>query len=243
MTTERMLHYNRTVEGRTESDLVQDEIDEAKRLLEATHLEVQAAQSKVTEPSARRDRRDGQDQKPDGSEPEVNQSMKTGQKKRQLSNIKKTKTMWRRWNEAIEEEEEEERLQSKKDITVQCIEFCEVTTAKVHAVLHRALSDLRGRKFSQHPRVRVATLCFRENPHCCLQILHEGMFQIFRCAYALLRVLSTTENQESRKLLDEIQQQPSVLVLSGPAVAITNVVTASEFLAGGWTKESVVVCT
>ena len=53
MTTERMLHYNRTVEGRTGLDLVQDEIDEAKRLLEAAHLEVQAAQSKVTEAACR----------------------------------------------------------------------------------------------------------------------------------------------------------------------------------------------
>ena len=44
--------------------------------------------------------------------------------------------MWKRWYEAIEEEE---RQQSKRDITGQCIDFCEVTTAKVHAVLQRAL--------------------------------------------------------------------------------------------------------
>ena len=31
--------------------------------------------------------------------------------------------------------DEKERLQIKKDITVQCIDFCEVTTAKVRAVL------------------------------------------------------------------------------------------------------------
>ena len=49
----------------------------------------------------------------------------------------------------------------------------------------------------------------------------------------ILRVLWTTENQESRNLRDESQQLPSVIVLSGAAVAITNVVTASEFLAGG----------
>ena len=49
VTSERKLHSNRTVEGRTELDLVQDEFDEAKRLLEEAHLEVQAAQSKVTE--------------------------------------------------------------------------------------------------------------------------------------------------------------------------------------------------
>ena len=53
MTAERTLHSKRTVEGRTELDLVQDEIDEAKRLLEEAHLEVQAAQSKVTEAACR----------------------------------------------------------------------------------------------------------------------------------------------------------------------------------------------
>ena len=37
------------MEGRTELDLVQDEVDEAKRLLEEAHVEVQAAQNKVTE--------------------------------------------------------------------------------------------------------------------------------------------------------------------------------------------------
>ena len=37
----------------------------------------------------------------------------------------------------------------------------------------------------------------------------------------LLCVLSTTVNQEAQELLDEIQQQPGVFVLSGPAVAIT----------------------
>ena len=34
-------------------DFVQDEIDEAKRLLEEAHLEVQAAQRKVTEAACR----------------------------------------------------------------------------------------------------------------------------------------------------------------------------------------------
>ena len=33
---------------------------------------------------------------------------------------------------------------------------------KVHAVLHRVPSDLRGGTFRQHPRVLVATLCFQE---------------------------------------------------------------------------------
>ena len=42
-------HSSRTVEGRTELDLVQDEVDEANRLLEEANVEVQAAQNKVTE--------------------------------------------------------------------------------------------------------------------------------------------------------------------------------------------------
>ena len=48
--------------------------------------------------------------------------MKTGQKKRLLGGIRKTRKMWKRWYEALEEE----RSQSNKDITVQCIHFCEV---------------------------------------------------------------------------------------------------------------------
>ena len=51
--TERTLDSNRTVEGRTELDLVQVEIDEAKRLLQEARLEEQAAQSKVTEAACR----------------------------------------------------------------------------------------------------------------------------------------------------------------------------------------------
>ena len=132
---------------------------------------------------------------------------------------------------------------SKKDITkvitIQCIDFCEVTTAEVHAVLQRVASDLRGGTFRQHPRALVATLCFQENPHRSLHILHAAMFQILRGAYILLPVLSTTEYQEAQELLVEIQQQPGVFVLKGPAVAITNVGTASGFLADGWSTESV----
>ena len=86
----------------------------------------------------------------------------------------------------------------------------------------------------QHPRVLVATLCFQEHPHRSLQILHAAIFQVIRSAYMLLCVLSTTVNQEAQELLDEIQQQPGVFVLSGPAVAITNVGTANELLADGW---------
>ena len=80
--------------------------------------------------------------------------------------------MWERCYEAILEEE---KLQSSKDITAQCVEFCEAATSKVHAVLQHAPSDLRGGTFQQHPRVLVATVAFQENPHLCLQILHAAM--------------------------------------------------------------------
>ena len=50
---------------------------------------------------------------------------------------------------------------------------------------------------------------------------------------------TTTKDQEVQELLVEIQQQPGAFVLKGPAVATTNVGTASEFLAGGWSTESV----
>ena len=52
-------------------------------------------------------------------------------------------------------------------------------------------------------------------------------------------MLAVTESQEAQGLLDEIQQQPRVFVLSGPAIVITNVATASALLAEGWSTESV----
>ena len=162
--------------------------------------------------------------------------MKTSQKKRLLGGIKKTKTMWERWYEAIKEEG---KLQSNKDITVQCIDFCEATTSKVHAALRHAPSDLRRGNFLQHPRVLVATVGTQDNPHLCQQILHFAMFPVFRGAYILLRVLAVTESQEAQGLLDEIQQQPNVFVLSGPATVTTNAATASAPLADGWSTESV----
>ena len=53
MTDEGKRHSSWTVEGRTELDLVQDVVDEAKRSLEEAHVEVQAAQRKVTEAAFR----------------------------------------------------------------------------------------------------------------------------------------------------------------------------------------------
>ena len=53
VTNEVKRHSSRTVEGRTELDLVQDEADEVKRPLDEAHVEVQAAQNKVTEAASR----------------------------------------------------------------------------------------------------------------------------------------------------------------------------------------------
>ena len=174
---------------------------------------------------------DGTDQETVGGELGTSRSMKTGQKKRLLGGIRETKALCERWYE-------EEKLQGSKDITAQCVDFCEAMTSQVHAVLQHAPSDLRGGTFLQHPRVLVATVDYQENPHLCMQMLHAATFQVFRGAY-ILRVLAVTESQETRWLLDEIQQQPSVFVLSGPATVITNIATASAFPADGWLTESV----
>ena len=103
----------------------------------------------------------------------------------------------------------------------------------MHAVLKHAPADWRSSTLLQHPRVLVATVAYQENPHLCLQILHAARFQVFRGAYMLLRVLAFTESQKGTGLLEEIRRQSSVFVLSGPATVITNVVTASVFLAEG----------
>ena len=101
------------------------------------------------------------------------------------------------------------------------------------------LFDLRGGTFLQHPRVLVATVDYQENPHLCMQKLHAAMFQVSRGAYISIRALAVTESQETQWLLDEIQQLPSVFIQSGPATVLTNVATASAFLADGWSTQSV----
>ena len=79
----------------------------------------------------------------------------------------------------------------------------------------------------------------QENIHLCLQILHAARFQFFRGAYLLLRLLADTKSQEAQGVLEEIRRQSSVSFLSGPAIVITSVATASVFLAKGWSTESV----
>ena len=67
--------------------------------------------------------------------------------------------------------------------------------------------------------------------------IHTEAHRSSMVASILLRVLSSTEDQEARELLVELQQQNEVFVLMGPAIAVTNVGTASEFLAHGWSTE------
>ena len=224
---EEKRHSSQKVEGRTELDLVQVEVDEAKRLLEGDHVEVQAAQNKATEAAFRLGQameEMAQIGKLLGGESGAIRARKMGQKKRLLVGIKRTRTMWGKTVRAVNEEE---RLQNSKDITAQCIDVCEATTSEVHAVLRHAPADLRGGTLLQHPRVLVATVACQENPHLCLQILRPARFQVFRGAYILLRASAVALSQEAQGLLEEIRLQPNVFVLSGPAIVITNVATAS----------------
>ena len=89
--------------------------------------------------------------------------------------------MWERWYEALLEEE---KPLDSKDVTVQCVDFCEAVTSKVHAVLQHAPFDLRRGTFLQHPRVLVAAVEYQEKPHLCVQILHAAMFPgLSRCKH------------------------------------------------------------
>ena len=82
-------------------------------------------------------------------------------------------------------------------------------------------------------------LITRKNPHLCLQILHDAVFQVFRGHTYYSRCWLSRTVRRHKGILDEIQQQPSVFVLSGPATVISNVATASAFLADGSSTESV----
>ena len=105
-------------------------------------------------PTGTDDGKDVPDHESVGGENGASWSMKTGQKKRWLGGIKKTKTLWEKWYETIKEEE---KLQSNRDVTVQCTDFSEVTTSDVHAILRHAPPDLRGGTLLQHTRVLVGT--------------------------------------------------------------------------------------
>ena len=96
---------------------------------------------------------------------------------------------------------EEEKLQSNRDVTVQCTDFCEVTTSDVYTVLRHAPADLRRSTLLQHTLVLVATVAYQENPHLCLQMLHAAKFPVFRGAYILPRVFADTQSQEAQGFL------------------------------------------
>ena len=75
---------------------------------------------------------------------------------------------------------EEEKQQGSKDVTTQCIDFCEVTTSDVHAVLRHAPADLRGGTLLQHPLFSGGNCRLqRKSTHLCMQILHAAMFHVF----------------------------------------------------------------
>ena len=140
--------------------------------------------------------------------------------------------MWERWYEAILEEK---KLLDSKDVTVQCVDFCEAMTSKVHTVLQHTPFDLRGEPFG-NILVFMWQLLNTKKSHTCA------------CRYSMLPCSRFLEVQtyysgcwplRSQWLLDEIQRQPSVSVLSGPATVITNISVASAFLADGWSTESV----
>ena len=97
-----------------------------------------------------------------GGEIGASRSMKTGQKKSLAGWHQKDNDLWEKWYETIKEEE---KLQSNKDVRVQCTDFSEVTTSDVHAVLRHAPVDMRGGTILQHPRVSVATVAYQKNPH------------------------------------------------------------------------------
>ena len=67
----------------------------------------------------------------------------------------------------------------------------------------------------------------------------QPSFRSFEAHTYCYGYLADTKSQEAQGLLEEIRRQSSVSVLSGPAIVITNVATASVFLAKGWSTESV----
>ena len=117
VTDEVKHHSSCTVEGCTEVDLVQDEVDEAKRLLEEAHFggassPGQSDRSSI--PSGTSNGGSVPDHETVGGEPGASRVMKTGQKKRLLGGIRRTKTMWERWCEAIKEEEKLQRTRTSQ---------------------------------------------------------------------------------------------------------------------------------
>ena len=135
VTDEEKHHPSQKVEGRTELDLVQVEVDDAKRLLEEAHLgstssPEQSDRSSI--PSGTGDGEDLPDLETVGGEPGPSRSMKTGQKKRLLGGIKKTKTSgkdsmkpsWRRRNYREARTSQHSVSISVRPRRRKCMEFC-----------------------------------------------------------------------------------------------------------------------
>ena len=128
-------------------------------------------------PSVKGDGRNGPDQEPKRlwSQPiDENRTEETltGWDQENSENVEK-------WYEATEEEE---RQQGKKDITVLCVDFCEVTTTKVHAVLQRRLAtffpatirDSRKTKIPQKRQNQKTTKMKKNNRHYPTSCKYEG---------------------------------------------------------------------
>ena len=91
-------------------------------------------------------------------------------------------------------------------------------------------------------RALVATVALPRKLHTCAgRYSMLSCSRFFRGAYILLRVLAVTERSQEALwgFLTRSNRQPSIFVLSGPGIVITNVATASAFLADGWSTESV----
>ena len=114
-------------------------------------------------PTGTGDGKDVADHEIIGGEIRASRAMKTGQKKRLLGGIKKTKTLWENGTKLSRR-----RRNYRATGTSLCTDFCEVTTSDVHAVLRHAPADLQGGTLLQHTRVLVATVAHQENPHLCL---------------------------------------------------------------------------
>ena len=154
------------------------------------------------------------------------------------SGIKKTQKVWAKWNEATEEEEKQQGMKAISPV-YRCYE---VTTTRMHAVLQQAPSDLRGGPFRQHQRVLVATL-FSRKPH--RQVNVSSMPPCTRSLEVHHYCSECCQPQRTRRHDTELSRSSSNLrclfVLKCPALAMSNVGTATEFLADGLLTDSVTV--
>ena len=184
-TTREKRHSSRTVEGRTELDLVQDEVDEARRLREEAHEEAASSREQSDRssiPSGTSDGGNVVDQETVGGELGASRSMRTSQKKHLLGGSQKDKKpcgkdgmrpsrKWRNYRATT-------TSQYSASISVrpprrQCMQFsstplptCEEEPSyNIHVFWWQLLTT-------------------KKNQHLCLQILHAATFQVLsRCTH------------------------------------------------------------